>query len=96
MGAESAWDFLGRKNGGRDQSIHELVEMAYDGNTPKRIRDGQFVFIDEETCIGCTQVSAIRLFHSCIPISSVGCCIGRGNNYIAMCLSKSFIPVYMF
>jgi hypothetical protein len=30
--------------------------MASDGKTPMRIRDGQFVFIDEESCIGCTQV----------------------------------------
>lgn len=41
----------------KEKGSHELVEMAYDGKTPKRIRDGQFVFIDEETCIGCTQVS---------------------------------------
>ena len=61
MGAESAWDFLKRKDGGRERSSHELVEMTPDGITPKRIRDGQFVFIDEETCIGCTQVSTLRL-----------------------------------
>ena len=56
MGVESAWDFLKRKDGGREKSSHELVEMTTDGKTPKRIRDGQFVFIDEETCIGCAQV----------------------------------------
>lgn len=50
------WDFLKRKDGGREKSSHELVEMTTDGKTPKRIRDGQFVFIDEETCIGCAQV----------------------------------------
>jgi hypothetical protein len=55
-GVESVWDFLNRKDGGREKSSHELVEMSFDGMTPKRIRDGQFVFIDEETCIGCTQV----------------------------------------
>ena len=62
MGAESAWDFLKRKGGGRERSSHELVEMTSDGRTPKRIRDGQFVFIDEETCIGCTQVSNLSVF----------------------------------
>jgi len=36
-------------------SSHELVELASDNKTPKRIREGKFVFIDEETCIGCTQ-----------------------------------------
>ena len=56
MGVESAWDFLKRKDGGREKSSHELVEMTTDGKTAKRIRDGQFVFIDEETCIGCAQV----------------------------------------
>ena len=84
MGAESAWDFLGRrkkggKGGGgggginREKGSHELVEMASDGRTPKRIRDGQFVFIDEETCIGCVQVSRAvvydpRLFDSRCPV----------------------------
>ncbi len=65
LGVESAWNFLkedGRnKEGGkmtrnREKSSHERVEMASDGKTPRRIRDGQFVFIDEETCIGCSQV----------------------------------------
>jgi NAD-dependent dihydropyrimidine dehydrogenase PreA subunit len=63
MGVESAWDFLKRKDGGREKSSHELVEMTTDGKTPKRIRDGQFVFIDEETCIGCAQVHN-HVFHS--------------------------------
>ena len=53
MGAEHAWDFLKEK---KEKGSHEMVEMAFDGKTPKRIRDGQFVFIDEESCIGCTQV----------------------------------------
>ena len=49
------------------------MEMASDGRTPKRIRDGQFVFIDEETCIGCVQVSRAvvydpRLFDSRCPV----------------------------
>lgn len=37
------------------KSSHELVEMASDNKTPKRIRDGNFVFVDEESCIGCQQ-----------------------------------------
>jgi len=55
LGAEGAWDFLARK----EKSSHESVEMARDGKTPKRIRDGKFVFIDEESCIGCTQCAQI-------------------------------------
>ena len=54
MGTEDGWDFLKRK----EKSSHASVEMASDGVTPKRIRDGKFVFIDEESCIGCTQVRA--------------------------------------
>ena len=65
LGSESAWNFLkddgsneddGRPMRKREKSSHEVVEMASDGKTPLRIRDGQFVFIDEETCIGCSQV----------------------------------------
>lgn len=26
----------------KEKTSHELVEMAFDGKTPKRIRDGQF------------------------------------------------------
>jgi len=55
LGEERAWEFLKRK----EKSSHELVEMAFDGKTPKRIRDGEFVFIDEESCIGCTQCAQI-------------------------------------
>jgi len=39
----------------RDRSSHKSVELSSDGKTPKRLRDGTFVFIDEESCIGCTQ-----------------------------------------
>jgi hypothetical protein len=46
LGSEDGWDFLARK---KEKSSHQGVEMAFDGKTPKRIRDGQFVFIDEET-----------------------------------------------
>ena len=65
LGVESAWNFLkddgrneenGRAPRKREKSSHEMVEMTSDGKTPRRIRDGQFVFIDEETCIGCAQV----------------------------------------
>jgi len=41
------------------KSSYELVEMASDNKTPKRIRDGSFVFVDEETCIGCTQCAQV-------------------------------------
>ncbi len=37
------------------KSSHELVQLASDGVTPSRLRDGDFVFIDEESCIGCKQ-----------------------------------------
>jgi len=57
LGVERSWDFL--KDRKREKSSHELVEMTMDGTTPKRIRDGQFVFIDEESCIGCTQVCPV-------------------------------------
>lgn len=36
----------------REKGSHKLVEMTTDGQVPKRIRDGQFCFIDEESCIG--------------------------------------------
>jgi len=42
----------------RNKSSHELVEMCSDGKTPKRLRDGDFIFIDEESCIGCNQCVA--------------------------------------
>jgi ferredoxin len=41
------------------KSSHELVELASDGKTPGRLRDGDFVFIDEESCIGCTQCANV-------------------------------------
>jgi len=41
------------------QSSHHHVELASDKKTPKRLRDGDFVFIDEESCIGCTQCAQI-------------------------------------
>jgi hypothetical protein len=31
-------DFLQKK----DKSSHELVDMSFDGETPKRLRDGEF------------------------------------------------------
>jgi len=39
----------------RNKSSHELVELCSDKKTPKRLRDGDFIFIDEESCIGCNQ-----------------------------------------
>lgn len=40
----------------KTKSSFDLVEMTADGSVPLRIRDDSFVFIDEESCIGCTQV----------------------------------------
>jgi ferredoxin len=44
---------------GTIKSSHELVELVSDNNTPKRLRDGDFTFIDEESCIGCTLCASI-------------------------------------
>jgi len=38
---------------------HEAIEMCSDGTTPRRIRDGTAVFIDEESCIGCMQCATV-------------------------------------
>jgi len=40
-------------------SIHNLVEMAPGTNTPLWMKDGEFTFIDEESCIGCMQCANI-------------------------------------
>ena len=38
------------------KSSHERVQVcANNPNVPARMKDGDFVFIDEESCIGCTQ-----------------------------------------
>ena len=42
----------------KEFTSHELLEMAPDGKTPLYLRDGDFIFIDEESCIGCTQCAA--------------------------------------
>lgn len=39
----------------QERSSHEMVELAYDNKTPLYINDGDFVFIDEDSCIGCTH-----------------------------------------
>eukprot|EP00534_Pseudo-nitzschia_fraudulenta_P003116 CAMPEP_0201136556 /NCGR_PEP_ID=MMETSP0850-20130426/54946_1 /ASSEMBLY_ACC=CAM_ASM_000622 /TAXON_ID=183588 /ORGANISM="Pseudo-nitzschia fraudulenta, Strain WWA7" /LENGTH=579 /DNA_ID=CAMNT_0047407865 /DNA_START=148 /DNA_END=1887 /DNA_ORIENTATION=+ len=44
-----------RRQNARSMSSHKHVEMANDKKTPLRIQDGEFVFIDEESCIGCMQ-----------------------------------------
>jgi len=41
------------------KSSHELVELCSDNKTPLRLRDGDFVFIDEESCIGCRQCANV-------------------------------------
>ncbi|KAL7549034.1 hypothetical protein ACHAWF_012296 [Thalassiosira exigua] len=43
----------------KERGSHASVEMASDGTTPLRVRDGEFVFVDEETCIGCAQCAQI-------------------------------------
>jgi len=45
---QGEWQRTGR-------SSHELVELAFDKKTPLYMKDGDFVFIDEESCIGCMQ-----------------------------------------
>ena len=45
----------------KTQQSHKLVELLdslshSNMDIPKRIRDGSFVFVDEESCIGCKQV----------------------------------------
>mmetsp|Transcript_64 Transcript_64/g.98 ORF Transcript_64/g.98 Transcript_64/m.98 type:complete len:651 (-) Transcript_64:112-2064(-) len=55
LGVKRDWDAVHK----REKSSHELVEMTADGQVPKRVRDGQFCFIDEESCIGCTQCATI-------------------------------------
>lgn len=37
------------------KSSHEKVALADDGKTPLWLQDGDYVYIDEESCIGCTQ-----------------------------------------
>ena len=39
----------------KKKSSHELVVLASDNKTPLWINDGEFVFIDEDSCIGCTN-----------------------------------------
>lgn len=44
-----------RKTASRTMSSHKMVEMAPNTRTPLMLKDGEFVFIDEESCIGCMQ-----------------------------------------
>ena len=37
------------------KSSHEKVQMSADGVTPLLMQDGDYVYIDEESCIGCNQ-----------------------------------------
>lgn len=41
------------------KASHESIELCSDGKTPKRIRDGMSIFIDEESCIGCMQCATV-------------------------------------
>mmetsp|Transcript_6602 Transcript_6602/g.11398 ORF Transcript_6602/g.11398 Transcript_6602/m.11398 type:complete len:586 (+) Transcript_6602:116-1873(+) len=49
----------GRRSSSRGSNSHKLIEMADDNKTPLWMRDGEFVFIDEESCIGCAQCSNV-------------------------------------
>ena len=41
-------------------SSYKKVDLALvDGKTPIHVKDGDFVFIDEESCIGCTQCAQV-------------------------------------
>lgn len=57
------WGFEGNAGSPASASLqrasHESIEMCSDGKTPKRIRDGMAVFIDEESCIGCIQCATV-------------------------------------
>lgn len=55
IGVERNWGLVEKS----EKGSHKLVEMTTDGQVPKRIRDGQFCFIDEESCIGCTNCATI-------------------------------------
>ncbi|KAG7346760.1 4Fe-4S single cluster domain of ferredoxin I [Nitzschia inconspicua] len=48
-----------KRRSSKGLSSHKLLEMARDGNTPLRMRDGEFVFIDEESCIGCMMCANV-------------------------------------
>lgn len=43
----------------RGASSHKNVDLAKDNMTPLRMRDGEFVFIDEESCVGCYQCANV-------------------------------------
>jgi len=43
----------------RGASSYKVVELAEDNTTPLWMRDGDFVFIDEESCIGCYNCANI-------------------------------------
>jgi len=43
----------------RNKSSHEKLDLASDNATPLRMRDGDFIVIDEESCIGCAQCARI-------------------------------------
>eukprot|EP00525_Craspedostauros_australis_P002656 CAMPEP_0198113516 /NCGR_PEP_ID=MMETSP1442-20131203/5175_1 /TAXON_ID= /ORGANISM="Craspedostauros australis, Strain CCMP3328" /LENGTH=223 /DNA_ID=CAMNT_0043770637 /DNA_START=33 /DNA_END=704 /DNA_ORIENTATION=+ len=41
------------------KSSHRLVHKVPNTNTPIYLNDGQFIFIDEESCIGCMQCASV-------------------------------------
>ena len=64
IGVERDWGLVEK----REKGSHKLVEMTTDGQVPKRIRDGQFCFIDEESCIGTLWLK--KEFTCCTSLSS--------------------------
>jgi len=44
---------------GSKRMSHKLVDMVPNTKTPLWMRDGDFVFIDEESCIGCMQCTNV-------------------------------------
>mmetsp|Transcript_19919 Transcript_19919/g.33071 ORF Transcript_19919/g.33071 Transcript_19919/m.33071 type:complete len:558 (+) Transcript_19919:89-1762(+) len=69
---QTSWSDVKKK----ELSSHELVEMAADGKTPLYLRDGEFIFIDEESCIGCIQCA------STAPSSFLMLDHGRARSYL--------------
>lgn len=45
---DGAWKRTGK-------SSHQLIQLASDNSTPLHLKDGDYIFIDEDSCIGCMQ-----------------------------------------
>jgi len=83
IGIEQSYNEYMNEEKKKEKSSHQLVEFAYDGKTTKWIRDGEFVFIDEETCIGCTQVCLLYLVcHLAMPRMCYICHILTSQTFV--------------